>query len=60
MKESYEETTRELLNKFEIDAKKTFAQIWHEINGIKERPPVWSTIVIAILTGLLGWKVGGG
>lgn len=27
---------------------------WTEINGIKNRPPIWCTAVIALLTGLLG------
>ena len=27
---------------------------WIEINHIKNRPPIWCTAVIAILSGLLG------
>lgn len=27
---------------------------WTEINKIKNRPPVWCTAVIALLSGLLG------
>lgn len=36
------------------DVKEDTAKQWEEINHIKNRPPVWCTAVIAILSGLLG------
>ncbi len=36
------------------DTKDDTNKQWTEINHIKNRPPVWCTAVIALLTGLLG------
>lgn len=36
------------------DVKDDTDKQWSEINHIKNRPPVWCTAVIALLTGLLG------
>lgn len=36
------------------DVKSDTSKQWDEINHIKNRPPVWCTAVIAILSGLLG------
>lgn len=37
-----------------IDVKDDTSKQWDEINHIKNRPPIWCTAVIAILSGLLG------
>lgn len=36
------------------DVKDDTDKQWTEINHIKNRPPVWCTVVIAVLSGLLG------
>lgn len=36
------------------DVKDDTSKQWDEINHIKNRPPIWCTAVIAILSGLLG------
>lgn len=36
------------------DVKDDTSKQWDEINRIKNRPPVWCTAVIAVLSGLLG------
>lgn len=36
------------------DVKDDTDKQWAEINRIKNRPPIWCTAVIAILSGLLG------
>lgn len=36
------------------DVKDDTDKQWTEINHIKNRPPIWCTAVIAILSGLLG------
>lgn len=30
-------------------------EMWTAINNLRNRLPVWATVVIALLTGLLGW-----
>lgn len=37
-----------------IDVKDDTDKQWAEINHIKNRPPVWCTVVIAILSASLG------
>lgn len=37
-----------------LDVKDDTDKQWDEINHIKNRPPIWCTAVIAILSGLLG------
>ena len=32
-----------------------FDKMWDAINKIRIRPPIWCTVVIAVLVGLLGW-----
>lgn len=36
------------------DVKSDTEKHWEEINKIKNRPPVWCTAVIALLSGALG------
>lgn len=36
------------------DVKEDTKKQWDQIDNIKSRPPVWCTVVIAILSGLLG------
>ncbi len=36
------------------DVKADTSKQWDEINHIKNRPPVWCTAVIALLSGALG------
>ncbi len=42
-----------LLQKID-DVKADTDKQWDEINHIRNRPPIWCTAVIAILSGLLG------
>lgn len=36
------------------DVKDDTSKQWDEINHIKNRPPVWCTVVMMVLSGLLG------
>ena len=36
------------------DVKDDTDKQWNEINHIKNRPPVWCTVVMMVLSGLLG------
>jgi len=36
------------------DVKEDTSKQWTEIDRIKNRPPIWCTAVIALLSGLLG------
>ena len=42
------------LHQMIVDVKDDTHDQWAEINRIKNRPPIWCTAVIAILSALLG------
>jgi hypothetical protein len=45
------------LHQMATDVKEDTAKQWVEIDRIRNRPPVWCTAVIAVLSGLLGSAV---
>lgn len=47
-------------SKHDDNNNRTNGEMWAAINGVRNRPPVWATAVIALLTGLLGLAVGVG
>lgn len=50
----------EMIAEFKKDTKDAIRDLWREINKIKDRPSAWTALIIAVLTGLLGYKFGKG
>jgi hypothetical protein len=36
-----------------------FAGVWSAIDGIRNRPPVWATVVMTLLAAAVGWFAKG-
>jgi hypothetical protein len=43
------------LNTSNDNNKEAHDRMWESINNLQNRLPVWATVLIAILTGIIGW-----
>ena len=62
---SYEKVTREKTEQLRKDFDKhekeqgdDMVRMWTAIDNLRNRPPIWATVVIAILAGACGWLKG--